>query len=409
MARAAPDRGNNGGVPDVLQRVRTPGQVIRDAASGIQRSLDRWAGRLEGHRGGRAAEALARVWAPLWWIGVTSLATATAWTAALVLHIANPVVPAAAALVTVTLSVSRSLKTGVSLLVGTALALLVAFGLYRLWGIHVWTVAVLVAISLAIGLIARLGPQGALQIPATALFTYVLGQQLTDEVILQRIVATLIGVVIGLLFSFIAHPERTDERLITSLAVLNERLGDLLVTMGQRCTEGATRRDAAEWLTASRELAADVAAAGKAIEESGLAGHFAVGAVRARGRALVAQHAVLLQATQHVSAIARGLFDATSGGRVVQTENLGSFLVSTGTVLNVHAEAMPRTIRRGGETPTGVMRAISDVETHRSRSVASIKDSDDTQELLLGGAIVTDLDRLVEGLMRTSREEPRDN
>ena len=374
----------------------TPGQIIRNAAASVQSGLDRAAERTQGRPLGRLVELAARVWIPVWWIAITSIATAVAWTAAPLLHLASPAIAAAAALVTVTLSVSRSLRAGVSLIGGTILALLVALGLYQVWGLHVWTVAVLVAVSLAIGLVMRLGPQGALQIPATALFTYVLGSQITDALIIERILATLAGVVIGLLFSFVAHPERPEERFTRELAGLHDRLGELLVEMGHRCSEGAVRSDASDWVERARAVESDVTMIGRAIDESGLGGRFTVGRSRTRGEALRTQYSVLVQVAQRVVGVAQGLLDATSGGREVRTQDLGSFLISTGEVLGAQAVAMPRTISRGGDPVTQVMQAITDAEIHRARSVEALKNADDTQELLLGGGLVSDLGRLVE-------------
>lgn len=378
----------------------TPAQLIRDAASAVQSGLDRAAERTEGRSIGKVAALAARIWSPVWWVGVTSIATAFAWTLSLLLHLPSPVNAAAAALVTVTLSVSRSLRAGISLIGGTILALLVALGLYTFWGLHVWTVGVLVAVSLTIGLAVRLGPQGALQIPATALFTYVLGSQITDSLIVERILATLLGVVVGLLFSLIAHPERPEERFTRTIAELNDRLGTLLIEMGHRCAEGAGRVDTAQWLVRGRDLDAEVTAVGRALDDSGLGGRFSVGRTRASGEALRAQYVVLAQAAQHVNGVIRGLLDATADGRILQTEDLGSFLVSAGTVLGAQAEAMPKTISRGGDPVTQVMRAVTDAEVHRARSVEALKNADDTDALLLGGGIVSELGRLVDGVMR---------
>jgi len=47
---------------------------------------------------------------------------------------------------------------------------------------------------------------------------------------------------------------------------------------------------------------------------------------------------------------------------------------------------------------TGVLRALEVVEEDRSRSVATIKELDDTGALLLGGALVTEVDRMVDRL-----------
>jgi len=303
---------------------------------------------------------------------------------------------------TVALSLNRSLRTGVSLVGATAVALIVAFVLYQAWGLHVWTAGVIVAASLVIGRVMRLGAEGSLQIPATALFVYVLGENLTDEVILNRILATLLGVAVGVLFSLIAHPERPEERITENLSDLGHRLANLLVSMGDTAGERATRREAAEWLTQARRLSLEVRELGSEIDELALGRRFAVGAERAVGRALRDQFALIESTCAHVNDIARGIFDATSRGSVVLPEGFGDLLASTGNALSIHADAMPRGLE-DRDPDTGVLRALEVVEEDRSRTVATIKELDDTGALLLGGALVTEVDRMVDRLSGSGR------
>ena len=50
-----------------------------------------------------------------------------------------------------------------------------------------------------------------------------------------------------------------------------------------------------------------------------------------------------------------------------------------------------------------MLRALEVVEEDRSRSVATIKELDDTGALLLGGALVTEVDRMVDRLSGSGR------
>ena len=369
---------------------------------GVQDRLERLASRFAPTGPiGRLTRALARSWVTAWWILVTAVAACVAWAGASLLQLSNPVPAAVAAVLTVALSANRSLKTGLSLVVATAAALLIAFGLYQVWGIHVWTAGVLVAVSLVIGRAMRLGADGALQIPATALFVYVLGEGLTDDVIVHRIAATMLGVFVGLGFSFIAHPERPEDRVTEQLSDLAHRLGTLLMTIGTEAVGGCTRRQSASWLTESRALSVEVRKLGDTLDDLALGSRVAVATGRARrshGQAIREQYIVLQQTTSQVNDIARGLFDATARGRVEVPEAIAAMLASTGSALDVHASLLGRTIAEGGEPATGVMRALDAVIEERSRSVQGLKDEDDTGALLLGGSIVTEVDRMVEQL-----------
>lgn len=383
-------------------RVRTPGMLLRDVSRTVQGSLDSAARKApQDSLRQRLLRSLARTWATIWLIGVTALAACAAWTAAVLLDLASPVPAAVGAVITVALSLNRSLRSGFSLVAATAAALLVAFALYQWWGIHVWTVGVLVVTSLVIGRVMRLGPEGSLQIPVTALFVYVMGDSLTDDVILHRIIATLLGVAIGLVFSFVAHPERPEERITERLADLGGRLGALLKAMGGASGENLTRRQVTEWLTEARRLGVDTRQLGGEIEELGLGRRFSVGSERAIGRAIADQYALLQQTSEHVNTIARGLFDATSGAVVRLPHGVGQMLASTGAALSVHADSLDRAIA-DGDPSTGVLEALEVVEEGRSRSVAELKDIDDTGALLLGGALVTEVDQMTRRLAGTS-------
>ena len=307
---------------------------------------------------------------------------------------------AVGAVITVALSLNRSMRTGLSLVGATAVALVVAFVLYQVWGLHVWTVGVLVIVSLVVGRLMRLGPEGSLQIPATALFVYVMGEALTDDLIISRIVATLLGVAIGLVFSFVAHPERPEERMTERLAELGNRLGGLLVAMGEVSEVSLGRRQATEWLTEARKLAVETRQLGEEIEELGLGRRFSVGSERNVGRAIQDQFALLQQTSDHVNTIARGLFDATSGGSVRLPEGVGQMLSSTGAAIAVHADSLDRAIA-SDDPPTGVLEALVVVKEERTRSVAELKGMDDTGALLLGGALVNQVDQMAKRLAGT--------
>ncbi len=378
--------------------VRTPGTLVRDLSRAVQDSLDVAVARTpKGSALHRALRLAARSWATVWLIGVTALAACMAWVGALYLDLGSPVPAAAGAIITVALSLNRSLRSGLSLVGATAAALIVAFALYQWWGLHVWTVGVLVIVALVIGRLMRLGPEGSLQIPVTALFLYIMGEALTDDLIVTRIVATLLGVAVGLGFSMIAHPELPEERMTDRLSDLGVRLGELLVAMGG--ASQLTRRQATEWLTEARELGVETRRIGEELDELGLGRRFSLGSERVVGRAIREQYLLIQQTSDHVNAIARRLFDATSDGSVRLPQGVGQMLSSTGTAITAHADALDRAIV-DGDPATGVIEALEAVEEDRTRSVEELKGIDDTNALVLGGALVSEVDRMARSLFR---------
>jgi hypothetical protein len=54
-----------------------------------------------------------------------------------------------------------------------------------------------------------------------------------------------------------------------------------------------------------------------------------------------------------------------------------------------------------GDPATGVLAALEVVEEERSRSVAELKEMDDTGALLLGGSLVSEVDQMAKRLAGT--------
>ncbi len=90
--------------------------------------------------------------------------------------------------VTVWDSVSRGLQRALGVVVGV----LLAYALARLLGMHVWSVALLVFVSWVAGQVLRLGQQGAVQVPVSALLVLVLGASTTGYAV-DRVVDTFVG------------------------------------------------------------------------------------------------------------------------------------------------------------------------------------------------------------------------
>ena len=185
------------------------------------------------------------------------------------------------------------------------------------------------------------------------------------------------------------------------LSDLGVRLGELLVAMGQVSDRRVTRRQSTEWLTEARELGVETRRIGEELDELGLGRRFSLGSERAVGRAIRDQYHLIQQTSDHVNAIARGLFDATSEGSVRLPQGVGQMLSSTGTAVTAHADAMDRAIAEG-DPATGVIEALEAVEEDRTRSVEELKGTDDTNALVLGGALVNEVDRMAKRLAGAS-------
>jgi uncharacterized membrane protein YccC len=131
-----------------------------------------------------------------------------------------------------------SVSRGVQRVLGVIVGVLVAFGFARLVGVHIWSVALVVFLSWIAGQILRLGMQGAVQVPVTALLVLVLGTT-TSGYAWDRVVDTCIGAGIGVVVSLVALPRTHLGEARGELRGLATQLAALL----REIAAGLTRPD----------------------------------------------------------------------------------------------------------------------------------------------------------------------
>ena len=129
----------------------------------------------------------------------TAIAAGLAWVAALAAdpHSRPYFAPLAVLLVvqpTVYDSLSRALQRVAGVVVGVAAALAVSHFLAP----SAWSIGIIMFAGLLLGRIARLGPQGAVQVPVSALLVFVVGR-ITPGYGAERIVETMIGAAVAVI------------------------------------------------------------------------------------------------------------------------------------------------------------------------------------------------------------------
>src|SRR6266511_4059501 len=143
---------------------------------------------------------------PLVQVVKTALATTLAWAAAeLVAGHQLPFFAALAALLAVQPSIAQSLSRGLERFAGVIGGVTLAYLLGRLLGVHVWTVGLLILAGLLMGWLLRLGPQGAIQIPISALLVVAVGAG-APGYIEERVVDTALGAAIGVAINALVVP-----------------------------------------------------------------------------------------------------------------------------------------------------------------------------------------------------------
>jgi uncharacterized membrane protein YgaE (UPF0421/DUF939 family) len=156
----------------------------------------------------------------------TAIAAGLAWVAALAAdpHSRPYFAPLAVLLVvqpTVYDSLSRAFQRIVGVVVGVAAALAVSHFLAP----SAWSIGIIIFAGLLVGWTARLGPQGVVQVPVSALLVFLVGQA-TPGYGGERIVDTLIGAGVAVIAVVLTPPAPAPD------AVMSQALAPL-----HRCTE----------------------------------------------------------------------------------------------------------------------------------------------------------------------------
>lgn len=328
---------------------------------------------------------------------VTSLAAGLTWGLADWLHIGAPVVAAIGATITVQAAVHTSVKDGASRVIATVAALMVAVLLFQAIGIHAWSIAVVVAVSILAGRLIGLGPEGAMQVPATSLGVFVIGTGLDSDVISERIAATIFGVSMGVLLSSFAHRASVAQRAAEELGTINLAVSSLLSRLAQGVDKGVDAALAAAWLEESRDIQ-------DRFEKASSSAHGALAAARwgsSRAKREADDIALQAKALEHsceqLNSIARTLYDMTQQkGSNLIPEGIAGVLEKASDAFALNAEQVAE---MGFTNDTHELDdAINDIRSERAEALGSVRDLDDTAVWLISGSIISSVDRMLESL-----------
>jgi uncharacterized membrane protein YgaE (UPF0421/DUF939 family) len=191
---------------------------------------------------------------PLIQVVKTALAATLAWgVAELGAGHQAPFFAALAALLAVQPSVRQSLSRALERMAGVVGGVLMAFVFGALFGVHTWSVGLLLLASLLVAWALRLGPQGAVQVPVSALLVVAIGAG-TPGYVRDRILDTALGAAIGVALNALVVPPVYVSPVRTAVV----RLGAAIVALLRRIATELERPEAAAlvdgWLAASREL-----------------------------------------------------------------------------------------------------------------------------------------------------------
>ena len=189
-------------------------------------------------------------------ITVASIASATAWVIGDALVFEGGVVAAIMCALSVRISLYKSIREGLGLIVGTSIgagvALLTVY--YFSFGVIAIGLTVLLCLVVVRGL--RLGEVAAVNVPVTALI--VIGPGVSGSTAEHRLASTLIGAAVGILFSYFSHPNTPAGRTVNQITRLGSRGAELISEMAEGIAAGLTQKQAGNWLAKARLLVEEI-------------------------------------------------------------------------------------------------------------------------------------------------------
>ena len=236
--------------------------------------------------------------------GKTAVAAGLAWWAAGAADgSVTPYFAPLAVLLVVQPTVYDSLSRAVQRVAGVLVGVLAALVVSRFVGLNGWSIAGIAFVGLLIGWVLRLGPQGVVQVPVSALLVLVVGSA-TPGYAAARIVDTLIGVTIGAIAVLVSPSAPSSARVVAVAVDPLRRLAGVLRDAGKGIGGSWSRAEAVSWY-------AEASAVVDFIVER--RGHLASQKVSARWNARARQFRPTLDRTEEALASARRMAVQTRG------------------------------------------------------------------------------------------------
>jgi len=331
---------------------------------------------------------------------VTAMAAAVAWQVGDLVHKNGGLVAAIAASLTVRISLHKSTREGFGQVLGTAIGAGTALASVWLFGFGMITVAITVILCAVVARALHLGEVASINVPVTALI--VIGPGITESNALHRMVSTLIGAGIAIVFSYFAHPKTPAERTIDQIASLGLRAAQLLGAMAEGVAAGYTQADAGNWLAKARLLVEEIPKVrAQALEARTHAKWFPTAeldeAENLYARGVAVEHTVV-----QIRTIARTLFDSAVEGGIPPKINR-----QIAEALSAASFAISSNIEELFDWPLGEVdpTLVDDMRLAGAALIDLIIDDSSTtdqEQMARSMSLVTNLDRIADSLDQSS-------
>ncbi len=220
-----------------------------------------------------------------------------------------PILAPLTALLVVEVTLKDIVTSGVQRIASVTAGVLLAVGFSAIVGLTWWSLGALIAISILIGQLLRLGPH-MLEVPISAMLVLAVGG--AEAAATDRISETLIGAAVGIAVNIVFPPAVRANSAADSVHRFASELAKLLTTAADELREPITEQQAARWMDQARTLSRHVAHIDKALD-------LAENSRRLNPRALVVPDTnntlrADLDALEHTNVAVRSMFRSIQDG-----------------------------------------------------------------------------------------------
>jgi hypothetical protein len=196
----------------------------------------------------------------------TTLAVVASYLIAEVLHVSDhPVVAPLTALLVVQLTLYRTFAHGIGQVGGVLAGVVVAVGVANLAGFTWWSLGAVVAVSLIVGRLLRLGPH-LFEVPISAMLVLEVGGG--EAVAAARILEALIGATVGIAVSVLIAPPLYLQPAGAAIGDLADRMAGFSRGFAAGLRGPWSRAASHHWLEQAREVAGEVARAERTVSRA---------------------------------------------------------------------------------------------------------------------------------------------
>ena len=242
-------------------------------------------------------------------ITVAAVASATAWVIGDNLVLNGGLVAAIVCALSIRISLYKSIREGLGQIVGTAIGAGVALLTVHYFSFGVIAIGLTVFLCSVVARGLRLGEVASVNVPVTALI--VIGPGISGSTAEHRLVSTLIGAAVAIVFSYFSHANTPAGRTVNQISRLGLRSAELISEMAEGVAAGFTQKQSGAWLSKARLLVEEIPILrSQAIEAKRYARWSPLAEVD-EAESLYIQGIAIEHMLVQIRSMARTLFDAT--------------------------------------------------------------------------------------------------